>query len=86
MATAVTKPYVGQAVYKICAPLDAGKIVGIAGQEPNQFFYSVAVKWLKTEETTLTSTSELRDLVSLMEDARRKWTTHNDTLGKVYAL
>ena len=86
MAITVTKPYVGQAVYKVCAPLDAGKIVEVRGKESNQFFDSVAVKWLKTGETTVVSTSGLRDLDSLIEDHKRKWRTHNDTLSKVYAL
>lgn len=86
MATTIDNPYVGQAVYKICAPLDAGKIVAVRGHEANQFFHSVAVKWLKTGKTTIVSTSGLRDLASLIEDHKRKWTTHNNTLAKVYAL
>jgi hypothetical protein len=86
MATIIHTPYVGQAVYKTCAPLDAGKIVSVIGKETNGFFYSVVVKWLKTEETTITTTAGLRDLVALKDDAQRKWSTHNDTLAKVYAL
>ena len=86
MATTVHTPYIGQAVYKACAPLDAGKITRVGGKESNGFFHTVVVKWLKTGEETTVTTAGLRDLQALFNDAQRKATTHANTLAKVKAL
>lgn len=86
MADTVQNPCIGQAVYKNCAPLDAGKIVDVLGPTANGFFMRVAVKWVKTGDIKTVSTAELKDLKSLRDDCLRKLNTHEETLRKVEKL
>lgn len=86
MATTVHTPFIGQAVYRICQPLDAGKIIDIIGKTKDGFFTQVAVKWVKVNDVSLVSTAELRDLQALFDDTQRKANTHANTLAKVKAL
>ena len=87
---------IGMAVYEICHPVKAGKIIALHSPRIMQKLWNGSmgyvtgakfqVKWVKDGKITIKSEDHLKSYQKLLDDTQKKLNTHKKMIERINAL